>query len=282
MTVPTTVLTRSRVWLMVLALTLCIATPASVFGLSKSQNPTFAFPEGKVISSVITVGPFDLHRKYRSMEGPYALCRLKVGDIVASKRIEIPEGMVNFVESNKPAPGMMDSSPSQPLNGNLRGLVDTSNQTRALLWFKGIKMEVLDENNHVLPTAEFICHSNIDTDANFRNQVFTEAERCPTGRLITITQGQTEIAFPVGYAVPVASDELWTIGFQAANRTTEKHRRVKHRCTLYFIKDKDLVYPITALNWFTPIVYVSIDNNFAQLKKRRRQIVFLASVRRQA
>jgi len=165
------------------------------------------------------------------------------------------------VEGNKSAPAMMGSTASQVMTKNVEGLVDTSNQPRTLLWLKGVKLEVLDENDNVLPTAEFICHWNLDININFRNKVFPGAETCETVRLATITQGQTEITFPDGYGVPVASDEPWNAVFQAANRTTDEHRRVKHRCTFYFIEDSDLMYPITALSWQVPWIYVIIDKN---------------------
>jgi hypothetical protein len=265
------VLAKRTIGLLVIALTMFIVNPVSVLGLSKGQGQSFQFTEGKVSSSVFTIGPFDLHRKYRSMEGPYALLSFRVGDIVASKRIDIPEAMIKFVEGDHSAPGMMNSSSGPQPDTHIPGIIDTSKQSRTLLWLKGIKLEVLDEKDHVLPTAEFICHCNVDTSANFRNIVFSQAERCPTNRLVTITQGQTEITFPEGYGVPVASDEPWTVIYQAANRTTDKHRRVKHRCTFYFIKDSDLVYPIKALNWYAPIVYVSIDNSSAQVAKQETE-----------
>jgi hypothetical protein len=264
------IFSNSTISLLVLALAIFPVTPTSASTLSKKQMQSFQITEGKVTPSVITIGPFDLHRKYRSMEGPYSLFGVKPGDLAASKQIEIPEAMVNFVETSNSAPGMMGSSADPPSNSRVRGLVDTSKQTRTLLWLKGVKLQVLDENNRVLPTAEFICHFNIDTNPGFRNRIFWQAERCQISRLITLTQGQTDMTFPEGYGVPVASDEPWTIIFQAANRTTNKHRRVKHRCTLYFIKDSELMHPITALNWFAPFVYVNVDTNSAQMAKEEK------------
>lgn len=218
------------------------------------------FSEGKVSQAVILAGSFDLHRRYRSMEGPYISFNFRPGDIVSAKQIILPESMVTFVEGGKPAP-MMNSAVNQPTNSDAQGLIDTSKQPRTLLWLKGIKLEVLDENDDVMPTAEFICHWNLDVNINFRNQIFPGVEKCATTRLVTLTQGQTEIAFPDGYGVPVASDEPWSVVFQAANRTTDKQRYVKHRCTFYFVKDSDLVYPMTALSWQAPWVYVIIDKN---------------------
>jgi len=226
-----------------------------------AKHLSFEFSEGNVSTAVLEAGPFDLHRRYRSMEGPYISFNFHPGDIIASKEVNLPEGLVTFVEGNSEAPAMMGAAANGTMTRDVKGLVDTSDKPRILYWLKGIKLEVLDENDKPLPTAEFICHWNLDVNPNFRNKIFPAAARCETVRLATITQGQTEITFPDGYGVPVASDEPWNAVFQAANRTTDDHRRVKHRCTLYFIKDTDLVYPITALGWYAPWIYVVIDKN---------------------
>lgn len=253
-----------RMLVLLLAMS-CITPISSVFASGKHRQ-SFDFTEGTVSKAIITAGSFDLHRKYRSMEGPYVSFSFKIGDVVASKEVTVPEGMIVYVEGSNAAPSMMGAA-ANPVFNRVQGLVDTSMQQRTLLWLKGIKLEVLDENDNVLPTAEFICHCNIDINPNYRNNVFPQGQRCPIDRLATITQGQTEITFPKGYAVPVASDEPWTVIFQAANRTTDEHRRVKHRCTFYFIKDSNLMYPITALNWYAPWIYVNIDKNQPEADK---------------
>jgi len=69
----------------------------------------------------------------------------------------------------------------------------------------------------------------------------------------------------------VASDERWSMVFQAANRTTNEHKRVKHRCTMYFLKDSDLVYPVTPLHWFAPYVRVVLDKNSLELAQAEKQ-----------
>ncbi len=242
----------------------------SAIASSHDDKQSFDFSEGKITTALITAGPFDLHRRYRSMEGPYISYDFKVGDIVASKEIFLPEGMDVFVENGGAAPSMMGGGSNQTMAREVKGLIHTDQDRRTLLWLKGVKLEVLDENDHVLPTAEFICHWNLDVKPAFRNQIFTDGEKCESLRLATVTQGQTEITFPPGYAVPVASDEIWNAVFQAANRTTDEHRRVKHRCTFYFIKDQDLVYPITALAWHVPWIHVVIDKNSEQAAEEEK------------
>jgi cyclophilin family peptidyl-prolyl cis-trans isomerase len=242
---------------------LAIISTSSVSAIARNhdEKQSFDFSEGTVSKAVITAGPFDLHRKYRSMEGPYISYDFKVGDIIESKEISLPEGLVVFVENGGAAPSMAGGGSAQTNSTEVKGLVHSDLSHRTLLWLKGVKLEVLDENDKVLPTAEFICHWNLDVKPNFRNEVFKEGEKCASVRLATVTQGQTEITFPQGFAVPVSSDETWNAVFQAANRTTNDHRRVKHRCTFYFIKDQDLVYPVTALAWQVPWIHVIIDKN---------------------
>ncbi|HEY9713965.1 MAG TPA: peptidylprolyl isomerase, partial [Chroococcales cyanobacterium] len=216
--------------------------------------------EAPTATAQIEVGPFDIHRKYRSMEGPYVAQTLKVGDMIASRRIEIPESMVTFVEGDSQTPSMNASQNGSQSGSSAaiqpRNLVRTNND-KALYWVKGIKLQVLDENDRPLPTAEFICHLNVDVDP--RKQIFDSAEGVNTTRLFTLTQGQTEFHFPEGYAVPVSSNEKWKFTFQAANRTTSEHRRVKHLCSIDFVKDSDLKTPMKALSWYSPYIAVVMD-----------------------
>jgi cyclophilin family peptidyl-prolyl cis-trans isomerase len=252
-----------------LAAAVLTLTALAVFGMmpslflnsSRAQKQTFNFCEGPVIAPTITVGPFDIHRRYRSMEGPFADATIKMGDLAAAENIVIPEGMVRFTESGD-KPSISGAGGAQ---GKIVSLPDTSRQPPKLFWLKGLKLEVLDENGQVQPTAEFICHFNLDVDINQRNRIFTEGEWCNTSRVVTITQGQTELSFPDGFAVPVASDENWRFVFQAANRTTDEHRRIRQRLTVYLLPDTALVEPITALNWYVPYVNVVVDKNTQEI-----------------
>src|SRR5262249_20373515 len=126
--------------------------------------------------------------------------------------------------------------------------------------------EVFDEHGRLMPTAEFICHFSLNCSPSQHNKLFPNGQRRLNDRVLVMTQGQTELLFPNGFALPVASDEQWNVGFQAANRTTDQHRRVIQRATFYFIKDRDLVNPVTALTFRYPVVDVLADGNAAELK----------------
>lgn len=233
--------------------------PNSNTAFAQINNENNALPpEGKLSKSEILVGPFDLHRKYRSMEGPYVAQSFNIGDLMASGKVTIPESKVVFIEGNPDAKVSMYATSSNGQDGQVCTL---SGKRKELWWFKGIKLQVLDEHNRPLPTAEFVCHLNVDVDTAQRQNEFPEMERNHSSRIVTLTQGQTEFSLPNGTAVPVASDEKWTFTFQAANRTTTAHRRIKQVCTVTFIKDSDLVYPVKALNWYAPYVTVAVDRN---------------------
>jgi cyclophilin family peptidyl-prolyl cis-trans isomerase len=227
--------------------------------------------EGPVTKVVVTAGPFDLHRHYLSMEGPWVAGHFTPGDMVASGTINLPEGMVEYIENGAQAAGMRGPAPTQSTsNAKPEGLVHAPKGPRELYWFKGVKLEVLDENGKVEPTAEFICHWNLDVDTKFRDRVFPEAHFCQNDRLSSISQAETLQILPQGFGVPIASDEPWQLSFQAANRTSDVHRRVRHRCTIYLVKDKELVYPIKALYWYTPYITVVVDKNLPPITPMQR------------
>ncbi len=217
--------------------------------------------EGPVLTAEIIAGPIDLHRKYKSMEGPFVNQSLRIGELLGSKHVEVPESLVHFVEGKNGGPAMMGGKPNpeDASTVGLKGIVPRTGAKRELFWFKGIKVDVFDENDQLMPTAEFICHFNLDVDPARRIDLFPTSERSGNARLVSLTQGQTEFFLPEGFAVPVASDEVWTFGFQAANRTSDVRRRVKHRCTVYFLKDSQLTQTVKPLLWYVPYCNVVVD-----------------------
>jgi len=235
-----------------LAVTLPITSGANGTG-SAQTNPDGGTAEGPLQLVHITAGPFDLHRKYRSMEGPYVRETFRVADLIEAKEVVIPESHIHFVEKSD-APSM---------NSQIIGAAPAANRTvnKELYWLKGMQLQVLDENGKPLPTAEFICHMNLDVEP--RGHVFEKVQG-GNPRLLTLTQGQTDFHFPDGFAVPLSSAEKWRITMQAANRTTTAHRRIKHLLTMEFIKDSQLRKQIKALAWYTPYIAVIVDKKNAQ------------------
>ncbi|HEY9733384.1 MAG TPA: hypothetical protein V6C89_15805 [Drouetiella sp.] len=230
----------------------CLAESSEAKAISVQTVPVTEPGKAQLVESVVvTAGPFDIHRKYRSMEGPYVTESFKISDLLARKNSYIGEDQVKFVENGQQA-SMAGSA--QPPEHELAG----ASAAKELLWIVGAKLVVLDENDRVLPTAEFICHFNLDLER--RDRIFPQIH-AGSNRLITITQGQTDVHFPPGCGVPVASNEYIHLKFQAANRTTEEHRRLKHRCTVDIVRDSDLKTPMTALSWYTPFMAIEVDKN---------------------
>jgi cyclophilin family peptidyl-prolyl cis-trans isomerase len=235
------------------------AGSCAAYGEGKGRN---AMREPHSQTGIILVGPFDLHRRYRSMEGPYCVSKIRIANLLADGKLVIPEDQVTFVEGGSNAVSM--SAAGSGAVAKTAG--DKGNDKRELLWFKSIKLQVLDENDKPLPTAEFICHLNVDVDLPRRDTLFRQSDHAGNARIITLTQGQTEFFLPQGLAVPTASDETWTFTFQAANRTTDKHRRIKHLCTVEFIKNSDLksAGSIKPLTWFNPYIAVAVSDANSQ------------------
>lgn len=124
---------------------------------SKSA-PIASSLEGQPSSVQIVVGPFDIHRKYRSMEGPYVDQTFTIGDLLESKSVALPEPMVRWVEKGDTA--SMTSGPDSAKKASAEseaapvGLKYADITKRDLYWLKSIKLQVLDENNKVMPGAE--------------------------------------------------------------------------------------------------------------------------------
>jgi hypothetical protein len=167
--------------------------------------------DGLVTTVTITTPAFEIARRYRSMEGPYA---------EYDQRIEPGE--------------------------------------RELLWWKGARIEVLDETDKVIG-QEFMCHLNIDVRPDTRAS--TLGLRPGSPRMLTLTQGELSFVLPKGRGVPVASDEVWSFMFQVLNHNRDGIFHVKERLTLYFVRDADLFTPVDATNWYAASIWVPVDRS---------------------
>ncbi len=233
---------------------------------TQAPSTTVAPPKkGPDFEVSLVVGPFDLHRRYRSMEGPYVLETVRISDLIERKETVLGPQRVKYVEG-----GFQPS-----MQGGIKEPVADPSQAacrrRKLYWVKSFSLDVLDEQGKPMPSAEFICHMNLDVNGEFRDRIFPESEPCENERLLTLTQGQTTVSFPKGFALPVASDEQWTFTFQAANRTTDEHRLLRHRLRMELVEDKDLLEPIQPLAWFTPYLSVVVDKNSPEATAREKK-----------
>src|ERR1700733_3164595 len=101
--------------------------------------------EGPVVQGEMVVGPFDIHRKYRSMEGPFCNQDVRVGELLDSHRVSIDQSKVFYSEDDGKmppsmkanAPGMFNSGPSatdKHDDNGISGLVRREGKNRELYW----------------------------------------------------------------------------------------------------------------------------------------------------
>jgi hypothetical protein len=183
--------------------------------------------EGTVTTLTITTPVFEIDRPYRSMEGPHAEYDVRVD--AGGKRAGPADG--------GPAAG---ADPPE------------------LLWWKGARIEVLDEGGAPLG-QEFMCHLNVNVDPKARGRLL--GLEPGSARMLTLTQGELSFALPRGHAVPVSSTESWNFMFQVLNHNRQGRFRVKQRLTLYFVRDADLFAPIDPLTWFAGSLWVPLDRS---------------------
>jgi hypothetical protein len=184
--------------------------------LSPDRTPRGApgAEDGVVTTLTITTPPFDITKRYRSMEGPFAEYSVR-----------------------------LDAGAEAP-------------KARELSWWKGARVEVLDENGKPLG-QEFMCHVNVEVDGRWRASVL--GLEPGSLRLLTLTQGELSFALPKGRGLPVGSDETWSFMFQVLNHNRNGHFRVKQRLTLYFVRDADLAAPMDAVNGIAASLWVPVD-----------------------
>lgn len=119
---------------------------------------------------------------------------------------------------------------------------------RELLWLKGVSLDVTGQDGKDEPLKSVDIRESIEVDINTRNKLFLEATAAKERHLLTLSRGEHSVIFPAGLGVPVATDERWTFNFTPAE-ASKLPPECKVKCTLYFIKDIDLIYPIKSLEW---------------------------------
>src|SRR5262249_24824250 len=88
---------------------LCLVALTALNGCNRGQTPdsnSQSYGQTKNSSDMavaksaeITVGPFDLRRRYRSMEGPYCHQKIKIGELLEAGKLVVPESQITFVGS---------------------------------------------------------------------------------------------------------------------------------------------------------------------------------------
>jgi len=133
-----------------------------------------------------------------------------------------------------------------PYSYNHETLLDA--EKPELLWVVGYQSDVVDAKTEEVVSQQWMCHANLDLDTE---EYFKEFPTAPSlsGRLFTLSQGQSKIDFPPGFGIPVASDMELSLVTQVLNLNIEKPKnlKVRHKVQIRFLRDSELTEPMTAL-----------------------------------
>lgn len=117
-----------------------------------------------------------------------------------------------------------------------------NNRKPALLWVTGYATKVRDAaNSKNLPT-DYLCHNNLDYALADYCDYWQLKDRTRTliPRLGTITQGQQQIHFPVGFGLPMMSDHSLSTATQVLNvNEPELKTKVRHSVELNYVRDDE-------------------------------------------
>jgi len=117
-----------------------------------------------------------------------------------------------------------------------------------LLWVVGYQSDVVDAASEEVISQKWMCHANLDVDTETYFKEFPTAPSM-SGRLFTLSQGQSRIDFPPGFGIPVASDMELSLVTQVLNLTLDKPKnlKVRHKVQIRFLRDRELTQPMTPL-----------------------------------
>ena len=116
-------------------------------------------------------------------------------------------------------------------------LLDTA--TPELVWITGLHVEMVGPDGAAHMPEQFMCHANVDFDADFHNDLFRSTKPLD-GRLFTLSQGQLHVDFPKGFGIPVMSNEVLDLSTQVLNlNVRDRSFDVRHKVHFTFVRDRD-------------------------------------------
>jgi hypothetical protein len=124
-----------------------------------------------------------------------------------------------------------------------------------LLWLTGYAMDVVGADGKSPESVEFECHTNLSWPRSR-----TEGFHRPSIRAFTLTQGQTDVRLPLGFGLPVLSNETLGFNSQALNlgRPT-MDQKIHHRAKVRYVRDADLEVPMKPLVLTHGMVMASLE-----------------------
>lgn len=255
---------------------LTIAVVTNHISTSHAKSSPFSasadshFKKDDLIELEITTAPFQVDKKYKSMEGPMQiLSGVSIEQILAlgkSISLKVPASekarlVRNTIDTVKSVP---NSSALGKTGGDTVKAIETANTApKELYWFLGVEIEVLDPVEDKVISGEYMCHFNMDIDQTIRRSNFPESYG-NTARLFILTSGATELDLPKGFGVPMTNDEPMTMYFQVLNHNFDADKgkfEVRHRLKLYLVKDSALTKGLKPLDFHCPFIAVPLEEN---------------------
>ncbi len=117
-----------------------------------------------------------------------------------------------------------------------------------LIWITGFSAQMVEPDGKTLMSQEFMCHTNLDIDAKTHRYLFQSKRNPPIDRIFTLSQGQYEVEFPKGFAIPILSPEALKLTTQVLNLNDENPDiKTRHRIKIKYVRDSDLQKPMIPL-----------------------------------
>ncbi len=134
-----------------------------------------------------------------------------------------------------------------------------------VLWLLAHSTQVVDDTGQQTLSNEYLCHTNIDVEANQHNHIFqSTAPNTPRWfhpRLFTLSQGATSVVLPDGYGVPVRSDvPLTLLNMFLSHKPIEAPFQARQRFEVQFIRDAERTQTLKPLYLKVASVLVSLED----------------------
>ena len=131
---------------------------------------------------------------------------------------------------------------------------------RELLWLTGFEANNVGPEMEKKPD-EFLCHAAMWMECKVEDyRALWGEEGYGSGRFFTLAQGQTELMFPEGFALPVPGGQTFNLTTQLLNEWEEnKGDKVRHQTKLYFKRHSELKEQPTPLALFEATALVYMD-----------------------
>ncbi len=182
-------------------------------GSGSNTAESKSITNNQILEKTLISPVYTIDKKYKSMKGPYSIETFRLG---FTKNDDVPIG-----ESIK----------------------------EEIVWVVGISAEVISEDGNETLSDEFMCHANLDFTSKRQHQLFQNRTRGIYNRIVTLSQGQTDIQLPEGFGIPMLSSTPIQLTTQVLNHNEIENLpiNVRQKVTVKYIKDKDLTEPLTPL-----------------------------------